>query len=369
MKSTVKTPRFFYRDVQADLLAIQQVATDLNSPREAMTQYIHGYADKLPDDMTVNGVVESILSTAYEFCNAEGRVTEDDCRKEIETAIAGMDEDKAYAYLAALSAMMTVCTANAVPDKNILIPTPDELKVEIARTLECPGNKTVAERIDQLVDEISGNTLHAFVYAEGNNAVMEALNDEAFVSENCGTAVAEVLENAFSKADNYAMIACACYGQIVKGRIDGVTAENANPQIIALLVAAGASKGSILKRLMRGEIDRDLAMELLGKLEAAIKWVLTIILQVCVSFMVLWFVLELIKILEVTGIIAASVFTVGYLLAVFTGLAAEEDAQDLAEILTWLAKTAIVLPFKLGKMVVSVIGRKCAANHAVGTHA
>ena len=369
MKNTMKTPRFFYKDVQANLIEIQQDANNLNSPREAMTNFINRYVHKLPSDITVDSVIESIVSTSYEFCNAEGHVTEADCRKELETAIAGMDEDKAYAYLATLSAMMTVCNANAVPGKNIQVPSPEELKAEIARTLECSGDKSVAEHIDELVAEISGNNMNAFVYAEGNKAVIEALNDEEFVSENCGSAVADVMENAFTKADNYAMLACACYGQILDGRIEGVTAENADPHVVAALVSAGASKGSILKRLARCEIDKEFAMDLLAKVEIALKWVLTKFMQFSVGYVTFAFILFLIGVFGFTGAFASFLVSMGIIIAIGSAIDSKEDAQEIIDLLAWLVKGAIALPFKVGKKIASMIKEKRTVSTAIPTQA
>ncbi len=369
MKRAMKTPRFFYKDVQGALIEIQQDAKDLNNPREAMTSFINRYADKLPADITVSSVVESVVSTSYEFCNAEGRVTEADCRKEIENAIASMDEDKAYAYLAVLSAIMTVCNANAVPGKNIQIPTPEKLKAEIARTVERSSDKSVAEHIDELVAEISNNTMNAFVYAEGNNAVIAALNDEKFVSDNCSSAVADVMENAFAKADNYVMLACACYGQVLDGRIEGVTAETATPEIVAALVSAGASKGTILKRLARGEIDKELAMDMLSKVETALKWVMTKLLQFSVGYVTLGFILFLIGVFEFTGAFASFLVSMGIIIAIGSAIDSKEDAQNFVDLLTWLIKGAIALPFKLGKKIVSVIMEKRTADTTVPVQA
>lgn len=369
MKTTMKTPRFFYKDVQTHLNEIQQDANNLNSPREAMTNFINRYADKLPSDITVESVIESIVSTSYEFCNAEGHVTEADCRKELETAIADMDEDKAYAYLDTLSIMMTVCNANAVPGKSIQIPSPEELKAEIARTLQRSGDKSVAERIDELVAEISSNNMNAFVYAEGNEAVIEALNDEEFVSENCGSAVVDAMENAFTKADNYAMLACACYGQIIDGRIEGVTAENADSHVVAALVSAGASKGSILKRLARGEIDKEFAMDLLSKVETALKWVLTKFLQFSVGYVTFVCILFLIGVFEFTGAVASFLVSMGIIIAIGSAIDSEEDAQSFVDLLAWLVKGAIALPFKVGKRVTSMIKEKRIIGAVIPTHA
>ena len=229
--------------------------------------------------------------------------------------------------------------------------------------------KSVAEHIDELVAEISSNNMNAFIYAEGNEAVIAALNDEAFVSENCGSAVADVMENAFTKADNYAMLACACYGQILDGRIEGVTAENADPHVVAVLVSAGASKGSILKRLARGEIDKEFAMDLLAKVETALKWVLTKFIQFSVGCVTLAFILFLIGVFEFTGTAASLLVSMGIIIAIGSAIDSREDAQSLVDLLTWLVKGAIALPFKVGKKIASMIKEKRTVGTAVPTQA
>ena len=70
------------------------------------------------------------------------------------------------------------------------------------------------------------------------------------------------------KVDLYAATACACYGRILDGKVPGVPKENIDAGIMTALVVAGMEKASILVRLARGEIDAELAKEMLDALNA-----------------------------------------------------------------------------------------------------
>ncbi len=68
MSNQVNVPRFFYKTVQADVRKIEEEASR-SSLKSAMTAYLSEKADKLPEGVTVEDVVEAIIHTCYEFCD------------------------------------------------------------------------------------------------------------------------------------------------------------------------------------------------------------------------------------------------------------------------------------------------------------
>lgn len=154
------------------------------------------------------------------------------------------------------------------------------------------------------------------------------------------------------KADFYAMAACACYEQILQGKIDGVTAQNADPRMVTVLVSAGLSKGSILKRLMRGEIDRDLARDLLEKLELVVKWMLAVLYQVfmgAVTFVVLTHII--LAFVENSTVLCAILVGAAALIAAGVTLLSEEEGECISETVMDLTKYVLSLPVRLGKLI------------------
>ena len=369
MKATVKTPRFFYKDVQASLREIQKMAQEKNDSRQAMTDFLSRY--ELPENVTADSIVEKLIATSYDFYKAEEEATEEGYRQKLAETIAWMEEKDAYVYLVTLVAILTSCHAVSLPEEGYRLPTAAELQEEIDRVLAGATDKPIAQRIDELATELTSSNKNAFVYGAGNQVLQEALKNNEFTAELVGSAVAPALEEAFEKADNYAMQACACYGQILAGKVEGVTAENATPEIIAAVAAAGASKGSILKRLVGREIDRELAMELLAKVEVAFKWVLTQLCAYVIAVNVILCFALIAEALQLTGAVLVLVMVVGTLIGfgVLTSTEVENDCRAFVDILSWLTKFAVTLPFKVGKKIATAVEKKRSTGRAVATEA
>lgn len=372
MANNVRIPRFHYERVQTDANEIRQESKNLSSLREAMLDYLNRRSGHFQEGKTANDIVDTIVETTREYCEAEGKITASFLTQELEMIISCMNEEEAYAYLATLEATFVACDARSISarlEAEVSLPTAEALSADIAQILQNPGEKSIAERIDALADAISGDEMKTFIYAEGNDALVDALRNESFVGENSGAAAADMLESSFTKAENYAICACVCYGQILDGKVAGVTVENADPQIIAALVSAGMSKGTILKRLLRGEINRSMAMELLGKVELALKWILAKAYQVMVGFGIALGTLILIEAFQVVGILASFLFIAGLFLAIGTAIDSKEDGKLLGNFLVELTKATIALPIKLVKGIATFIRDRVSTSSTALTQA
>ena len=76
---TVSIPRWHYRNTQAEVQSILESANSIGSLRGAMVDYIHKRQDKLPEGVTAESAVDSIVKAADGFAaaNAEGRTADD----------------------------------------------------------------------------------------------------------------------------------------------------------------------------------------------------------------------------------------------------------------------------------------------------
>ncbi len=174
-----------------------------------------------------------------------------------------MDEEEAIAFLSVLEAIMDFCSDSALRQREIKSPTAEELGRRISDLLDQAGEEDTAERIDKLIEEISQSDLKTYLYVVGNDEIRKAMTAEEPDPAGYAEAAAALMHNAFLGIDEYAVIACACYGQIIDGNIEGVSIATAGPEIVAALVTAGSIKGSVLQRLARGEMDREVAEEIL----------------------------------------------------------------------------------------------------------
>lgn len=345
--NNISIPTFFYRDIQQNVLEIQNAATQLGSVKEAMRQYLAPHADKLSAEHTVDQIIDQISETTRAFCDAEARITQEDIRQKLEEAVGACTEEEAFCYLSMLEATFTALDASA--DNRMKMMSADDIKAEIEKSAANPGDTSLAERIDQMVDTISQDGLKAFVFAGGNDQILRAVSQK---DQNEGAqTVANVLNDSFEKTDHYAMVACACYGQIINGKIEGITAENADPRMVAMLVSAGLSKGSILKRLFRGEIDMEMAKELLGHVENAIKWVLATLYQIFLGSVVFTALVSFIALLEISSTFCTILLALATVLSIGIALYADDDAKDFSELLVSLGEFILSLPVKLGKFI------------------
>lgn len=383
MKEKFSVPRFFYRNVNEDLDSIRQEAAK-SSARQAIVNFIKEREDRLPENTSVEDVVNAIMDTTYEFSRAmNGADTKEDFdfAKELGKAIENMEAKEAYTYLATLSVVMNICNANAVAGDDVSVPDAETLKNEIARTVNScnESGKTVEECVDELVNEISdsNSAMKRFVYATGNEALVEILKmtsfepeeeateeangeateeangevteeangevteevteevtDKPLTFDDLGISVFNIVNDAFSDADRYAMLATACYGQVLDGKVEGVTAEDLEPGMLAALVSAGAAKGTVLQRLLRGEINKDTAMDLLAAIEVGFRWVLARFIQLQVGKFVLEGLLGIfLKLCTLIGLhgVPVAIFFVG--LAMLLGFGAAVSSKDEAEAL------------------------------------
>lgn len=346
-KNNVQIPRFFYRDTQKAMAEIQASIEQCGSVREAMTQRIAPYAGLLPEEYTAEQVIKQIEETASMFCAAEAQITSKDIRSKLEEAIGQYTEEEAFYYLSILET--TVSAMDASADDRLILPDAETIQAEIEEKLANPGELSLAERIDRLVDSFCENGMKTFVFAGGNDQILEAVRSD---KAEAPQVVVELLNAGMEKADFYAMAACACYEQILQGKIDGVTAQNADPRMVTVLVSAGLSKGSILKRLMRGEIDRDLARDLLEKLELVVKWMLAVLYQVfmgAVTFVVLTHII--LAFVENSTVLCAILVGAAALIAAGVTLLSEEEGECISETVMDLTKYVLSLPVRLGKLI------------------
>ena len=346
-KNNVQIPRFFYRDTQKAMAEIQASIEQCGSVREAMTQRIAPYAGLLPEEYTAEQVIKQIEETASMFCAAEAQITSKDIRSKLEEAIGQYTEEEAFYYLSILET--TVSAMDASADDRLILPDAETIQAEIEEKLANPGELSLAERIDRLVDSFCENGMKTFVFAGGNDQILEAVRSD---KAEAPQVVVELLNEGMEKAGFYAMAACACYEQILQGKIDGVTAQNADPRMVTVLVSAGLSKGSILKRLMRGEIDRDLARDLLEKLELVVKWMLAVLYQVfmgAVTFVVLTHII--LAFVENSTVLCAILVGAAALIAAGVTLLSEEEGECISETVMDLTKYVLSLPVRLGKLI------------------
>lgn len=346
-KNNVQIPRFFYRDTQKAMAEIQASIEQCGSVREAMTQRIAPYAGLLPEEYTAEQVIKQIEETASMFCAAEAQITSKDIRSKLEEAIGQYTEEEAFYYLSILET--TVSAMDASADDRLILPDAETIQAEIEEKLANPGELSLAERIDRLVDSFCENGMKTFVFAGGNAQILKAVRSD---KAEAPQVVVELLNEGMEKADFYAMAACACYEQILQGKIDGVTAQNADPRMVTVLVSAGLSKGSILKRLMRGEIDRDLARDLLEKLELVVKWMLAVLYQVfmgAVTFVVLTHII--LAFVENSTVLCAILVGAAALIAAGVTLLSEEEGECISETVMDLTKYVLSLPVRLGKLI------------------
>lgn len=143
-ENDVRIPRFFYRDTQKAMAEIQASIEQCGSVREAMTQRIAPYAGLLPEDSTVELVVNQIEETASMFCATEAQITGEDVRRKLEEAIGQYTEEEAFYYLSILETTVSVMDASA--DDQLILPDAETIQAEIEEKLANPGELSLAER-------------------------------------------------------------------------------------------------------------------------------------------------------------------------------------------------------------------------------
>lgn len=280
MKTNVKIPRWFYRDVHVAASHIRENAMTLGI-REAMLKYILQRKDRLPEGMTADAAVDQMLTAVDGFAvaHSEGK-TQDDIKRAIQAAIADMEQSQALAYLASLEVTFCACDVSAA---NKWLPDVESIQEQIRDAVDGAAAGAVEDRIAKLAEMLQGNSLAAYVYAAGNDEVKDLVkgaNVAAVVSVGVATQIHYAMLSAAGKAEIYAANVCAVYGMILDGKIAGISPDLLDVRVMTALVVAGMEKASIFTRLARGEIDRELALELLSVLSRTLKWILVTILQV-----------------------------------------------------------------------------------------
>lgn len=356
----IQIPRFFYRDTQKEIEALQNKAAEMGSVKEAMKAQLAVYADRLPEGKTVDEIVEQIYETTGMFCEAEAKVTNADVRQQIEAVVGQYTEEEAVYYLSLLEVMFTAMDAGV--DDRMSLMSAEDIQAEINRKLANSGEMSMAEQIDKMVDTICGDGVKAFVFAGGNAQLLEAVSAR---EEDGAQIVSDMLNESYAKADNYAMAACACYEQIINGKIKGVTVENAEPRIVATMVSAGLSKGTILKRLMRGEIDMDLAKDMLEHVEKAIKWVLSVLFQSFIAVTMNAVICTVIfTFVEIGTPLCTVLVTIAALISLGFGFLAEEESKEFSDVVVELAEFILSAPFKLGRFIYRKVTNQPTAQSA-----
>lgn len=363
MSATVRFPPSFHRNTQRIAAEIRREAVRRNSTGEAMRRYLTPYADRLPKGVTVERVLFQMLRISRDFCAAEAGELPADLRGALTEAVMSMDEETACLYLTTLRELIRHCRSAGLLDMSPEVEQ-ERLKQELLRALEERQERSVAQRIDELVDDISRDGLNAYLYAAGNRQLLDVLESLGGV-DGCGETAADLLTDALERADHYAVYACACYGQILAGKVPGITPQNTDAGVLTAMLSAGLAKGNILRRFLRGEIDRETAMELLDRLERALRWVLTICLQLAVSMAVNGSVLLLINFLEISGGLAVAMLFLGMLLSVSVLLLTEPELEALGALLAELIEAAVRLPVEGGKRLAAAVQRTVAKRARV----
>lgn len=350
-KKTVKPPRWHYRDVQAGMSAILEKIPEAGSLKAALVATLEPRKDKLPEGQTAETAVDAILGAVDGFVVAhEQHKTGADIRKQLEEKVSKMDNAQAMTYLAMLEATFEACDLKA--DGADKVPTVEEIQARVRRAAAEPGD--IAARIDATVAKIEGDSLATYVFATGNDAlgglVREQGNVAAGLSPDLAERVREAMTTGVRKSEAYAAAACTVYGMILDGKVPGVMAKDADVKVMTTLVAAGMEKASILTRLVRGEIDAEMAKDLLDALVKALKWCLVAALEVATVIgmvaVVAWAVPAAFVWLITTS---NALLALGLVVGIVTAVSCTDDYQGAVDFLE-----------KAVKAVVRGIGRICA---------
>ena len=337
-------PRWYARDVQARVGEILGNAKGSGGVRGAMVAFLAARQDKLPEGATAEATVETILKSvdAFALANADGK-TSADIRELLQDSVSQMSGAEALTFLTAVESAFRACDAQGANGSRI--PNEEVLAAQIRQALEETSPEEVSTRIDALANLVEGDSLKAFALAAGNEALKDAICGSEIAVEldpDVASRLHEAITAGVDKADTYAATACAVYGMALEGKIPGVDAKAINPEVMTALVAAGMEKASILTRLMRGEIDAELARELLEELGRALKWTLVKALQATV--IIGSFVSTAVTI-EVFGwaALAGPILVLSLLVGVTAAVAMGEDFEAAVDFLADLTETAFSL--------------------------
>lgn len=354
-ENKVSIPRWHYRDVQMDAQDILKGASNGVGIRGAMINYLTERKNALPDGTTPASAVDAILRTVDGFAVAKNEAKSvEDVKNALRDAVSGMETSQALRYLATLDCMFSVCDAQVNGDGKV--PSADEIKEQIRAAVAGAGEADVATRIDALAEKVMGNSLKAYVYATGLNELKELAatpeDGDSGMSQETAERIHAAICADVDKIDVYAATACACYGRILDGKVPGVPKENIDAGIMTALVVAGMEKASILVRLARGEIDAELAKEMLDALWRTFKWVLITLVQavmiIAVADFTMWAIPSALLWLMTTAYVLP---VIGLIIGV---VVAVECHDDIKGAINWLCGVVGALARLVGKGVVWV---------------
>ena len=349
-ENKVAIPRWHYRDVQADVQSILKGAAGDAGIRGAMVGYLAERKDALPEGTTPESAVDTILKAVDGFAAAKSATkSADDVKAALRTAVAEMDTNQALRYLVLLDCTFAALDARMNGDGKV--PSAEEVKNQVLAAVEGAGDSDVAARIDALAEKVTGDSLKAYVFAAGLDE-MKALAEVQDPSETgMSQAMAERIHAALGagvdKADVYAATACACYGRILDGKIPGMPKENMDVGAMTALVVAGMEKASILVRLARGEIDAEMAKEMLEAVWRALKVVLIAAVQavmiIAVADFAIWAIPSALFWLMTTAYVLP---VIGLVIGVVAAITCHDDIKGVID---WLAGAVSSLARLLGK--------------------
>ena len=281
-------PAGYHNAVKAAMQDILNDAKEKGNLRSAMVSHIALRADKLPQGVTAEGVVDSIFKSSGLFTSAVSEAkTSEDIEKAIRASIRKMTSEQSAVYLCCLEVMFCGCDQASVSEH---LTDCGKFKAELKEMAEKAANSSpedLRDFVSKLAKSMQGDSFKASIFASGNPALCKLLQNETELKDiiSADTAAeihAELLDNA-KKAEIYAATACACYSMILDGKFDGVSAENLDAGMFTALVSSGMEKTFIMMRLMRGEIDQECATSLLSALARATKWILVKLTQALIA--------------------------------------------------------------------------------------
>lgn len=271
----ISIPDLDYKAIQTEAMGILDNARNGNL-RSAMVAYITTKQSKLPENTTVDNVVDSILKVSNDFASALPKdITQDDIENMLRRNIRKLTSQQAVVYLATLETMFQTLDEAAV---NGSMPDTETLKNKFQTMAEDAKNNSIDElrsKISNLAKSIQSDSLKASVYATGNHELSQLImNRETVVLSETAEQIHNILLNETHKHELYAATACVCYGMALEGKIEGIPANHLDAGILTALVAAGLEKASVLQQYAAGKIDEDQAHSMLSVIARVLKWIL-----------------------------------------------------------------------------------------------
>lgn len=341
------------QNIDRTVAELHNAAQQTGSVRTALVQRLNSLPTQAIGERKPEEIAGTFLTIAAEFLHkVDTGYTADELRAMIDSQIAKMSGEQAIAYLTTLEYTYRLVNVAAVRDhleNQPAMPTAAEIQTEIANIVANPGDKTLEQRVDELVEKLTGDELNATVMAAGNETLIQALEEGTF-----GTHLAAMVNDTYGKSEQYAMRACAFYEEAVQGRLDGV-APDTDPAMMTALLSAGFAKGEVLAQVAQGEIDETKAEKILGIIEAALAWTLAIVVAVAAIAAGLYVIALAASVLLEMGVAVATV-RILVLLGSLVGLGHVLDHMDEIRTVTeklvlWTDKAIRIVADALGRGV------------------